>query len=223
MHRLTVIPSLAALAIALCATSPASANPGTIAFTWDACDGPIHKTAAAPGIYIGLHQRARHGYPAQGLRRRVRLWRRESVRAGRVAFRRGRVPGLQPGHDPETSLRVRCRRPAPRFRGCAGPSLDQDPEVRPADQPYASTLMMVVLAASYYPGVQSVNPATRYFLGRFIFDHSYSVDWRGCSAEHLWWIRNSAVPRTLPGGDRLLGRDRGRLLSQHAPSRAHVQ
>ena len=53
MRRLVVIPSLAALALALCGTSQAGNNPGTIAFTWDACDGPIHtkRPPSTPGIY----------------------------------------------------------------------------------------------------------------------------------------------------------------------------
>jgi hypothetical protein len=49
----------------------------------------------------------------------------------------------------------------------------------PITDPYAPTLMQVLLANSYAAGVSAVNPATRYLLEGIKFDHSFSVTGAG--------------------------------------------
>ena len=51
----------------------------------------------------------------------------------------------------------------------------EDVNFVPPGGPWSQSLMRLVLARSYPAGVPSVNPATRYHLVGFHFDHSFSV------------------------------------------------
>ena len=179
MRRLVVIPLLAALALSLGATSRGDPipgyDPGTVSFTWDACDGPLKKSTSAPGIYTAIvsvlgTEILHKGYDLKfvygdGSQTVPDAWRFDAAGCQGSTF-------ISIDYLASKTIAKTC----PSFmQDSPYPLSIKRAEFVPPFEPYASTLMWVELATSYPEGVQAVDPATRYFLGGLKFDHTYSV------------------------------------------------
>jgi hypothetical protein len=164
-----------AILSALVVPGVSRAADGVVDMTWDACVGPIDKTTTTAGVY-GIYisvlgndvpnkaydVRIIYGNAAQDI---PDAWGFDATGCQGSSF-------VTIDHLAPAAVSKVC----PSFMQTSSPSLQiKDVGLVPAGQPYANTLMRCVLANSYPNGVATVNPATRYFLARYNFDHTFSV------------------------------------------------
>jgi hypothetical protein len=159
---------LSALLLGAMATT-ASAQ-GTVSLNWDTCIGPINK-AIAPGTIADLQASViGHSQPHQAYQVYVALgsgnagalrdaWRFDA--AGCQGSALITINHLSPG-----TLSKAC----PSFQG-ANASI----QIKDYSFDALTGKARAVLANTYPAGVAVVNPATRYFLAQFKFDHTFST------------------------------------------------
>jgi hypothetical protein len=162
--------------------SPARAADGVVSINWDSCTGPVQRTWAGPGVYsiyvsvLGIDQ------PQQAYDVRVIYGDPRSQVPDAWAFEPG---GCQAALDPQ-SVSLEYFPPAvdaancPAFMGTSSPSGQfTSIQLAPPTDCYAPTQIRCVVAVTYHPGVTMLNTQTRYFLARFRFDHTRSVEGSG--------------------------------------------
>ena len=141
---------------------------GIVDMTWDGCTGPVDKTTTAPGFYaifitVAGADQAQKGYD-------VRVIYGNASQQVPDAWNFD-VNGCQQGAVTQDVTSKVC----PAYsQGAAGALQVKKVIFSPATDPYATSLMQVLLANAY-ADVPVVVPATRYFLERINFDHSASV------------------------------------------------
>ena len=164
-----MLTGLAILAVLGFAGKSEAQVPGTISMNWDSCTGPVDKAAAGAISYtlnvsvLGIDF-AHKAYDIKviygdGSQQVPDSWRFDAA-------------GCQ------TSSQITLNHIS---KACAAMMQTSSPSLQVKDvsfvpDTYAGTLMRITVANTYPNGVVSVNPATRYFLCNFIFDHSASVD-----------------------------------------------
>ncbi len=162
---------------------PALAADGVISMSWDTCVGPTRRDNSGPAAYslylsvLGIDQ-LHKAYD-------VRLIYGNDVNTVPDAWRFD-GPGCQGSSmatidhlAPPADIKA-----CPTFMQASTPALQvKDIGFSPPSDPYETTLMRVVLANRYPNGVTTVNPATRYFLARFVFDHTRSGAGAGAPPE----------------------------------------
>lgn len=164
-----------AILSALVVPGVSRAADGVVDMTWDTCVGPVDKSTTAPGVYgiyvsvLGidvLHKaydvRVIYGNASQLI---PDAWGFDATGCQGSSF-------VSVDHLAPAAVSKVC----PSMMQTSAPSLQiKDVSLVPVGQPYANTLMRCVLANSYPNGVATINAATRYFLARYNFDHTFSV------------------------------------------------
>jgi len=142
---------------------------GTVDVFWDGCTGPIDKTTTTPGLYAIFISVLGHDQPQKAYD--VRIIYGDANQQVPDAWRFDN-DGCQTssGITQDVTSKV-C---PPFSQNAAGALQIKKVIFSPPQDPYAQTLMQVLLANSYQD-VPVVNPATRYFLERIQFDHNASV------------------------------------------------
>jgi hypothetical protein len=171
----------AALSVSLLALAvlPAQAANGIVSMNWDSCTGPIQRASSGPITYsifvsvlgIDVPHRA---YDIRVLYGNLNDEVPDAWRFDVVGCQTPAALTMDP-RPPNTDSKT-----CPAFMQQSTPSLQiKDANFVPPSQPYANTLMRLVLANSYPNGVLAVDPGTRYHLARFVFDHMWSVSGPG--------------------------------------------
>lgn len=148
---------------------------GVVDMTWDTCVGPNDKTTTAPGVYgiylsvIGIDQ-LHKAYDVRAIYGNATQQVPDAWRFDALGCQGSSLVALD--HLAPAAVSKVC----PSFMQTSAPSLQiKDVGFSPPSDPYAQTLMRIVMANSYPNGVATVSAATRYFLTRFNFDHTFSV------------------------------------------------
>lgn len=158
------------------AAGPAESASGVITMSWDGCASGVSDVATTPGgvssLYFSVlgNDELHTGYQV-----RFMFGSAEKTVPDAWRFDEGGCNGgsdlLQINHLPPAAVSKSC----PAFQG-AGPSFQiRQFALMPAGAAYATSLMRGLLVDSYETPVQS-NPAQRYFLAEFRFDHMFSVN-----------------------------------------------
>jgi hypothetical protein len=161
----------------MAAASAAHATPGTVDMSWDVCAPVVtHKansTAAAPLNFSVLGNSEIHNsYQVRFLmsaadRTTPDAWRFDAAGCQTDAL-------ISITSSPPAALVKSC----PQFKGASPLEIKNFALFPPTDpNPYLGTQMRGLLAVTYTP-VTAV-PTTRYFLGQFLFDHTFSVSGPG--------------------------------------------
>ena len=166
---LTGLMVLAALAF----TSTSWAANGTVEMAWNGCVGVQDITTTAAGQYSLYLSELGNDVPNNAYQVRViygdqtqnvpDAWRFDAAGCQGSSF-------ITLDHLAPATVVKTC----PSFQGALQSLQIKDCSFTPPVDPYATTTMRIVLANSYPAGV-TPNPAQRYFLARFLFDHSFSV------------------------------------------------
>lgn len=163
------------------AASLAQAADGSLAMSWETCTPPVDPTAAnkIPGttkasliFSVTGNDQTHNAYQVRFLvsaanRTTPDAWRFDNDGCQGDAL-------LAINNFPPAAISKAC----PAFKGASALEIKGYDNVNPTpDQPYLATQMRGNLAVTYPPTV--ANPATRYFLAQFEFDHLFSVDGAG--------------------------------------------
>jgi hypothetical protein len=172
---------LVTLALLSLGAIPSRAANGVVAMNWDGCTGPVTKSASAPGVFsiyvsvlgIDIPHKAYDikVYYGDEFRQVPDAWRFDEAGCQGAGTSALLIDPRPPFTDSET---------CPAFMGNAE-SVIQIKQIGypPPSDPFPSTLIRMVLVNAYPNGVSSVDPLTRYHLGRFMFDHYWSVEGTG--------------------------------------------
>jgi hypothetical protein len=146
---------------------------GTVSLTWDDCSGPVNKTSAGPGTYslyasvIGLDE----GHKA------YEVWIKFGDASDTVPDAwRFDLAGCQGNTQaaveylPSAAIAASCPALHGNLLSLQMSTIDQ----WPAPFGLPTTLMRANLAVAYPAGVDNPDPAQRYFMGRFVFNHANS-------------------------------------------------
>jgi hypothetical protein len=150
----------------------------TVTLTWDGCTGPVNKVSSGPGSYslyasvIGMDE----GHKA------YEVWTKFGDASDTVpdAWRfdpAGCQGSAQAAVDylPSAAIAASCPALHENLQSLQIITVDQWPET--FDVP--TTLMRALVAVAYPAGVANPDPAQRYFMARFAFDHANSVNGPG--------------------------------------------
>lgn len=164
------------------AASAALAAPGVVDMSWDVCAPPVtHKansTAPASLIFSELGNDETHtayqvrflmsaAGPTAGDRVTPDAWRFDASGCQTAAL-------IAINSSPPAALVKSC----PAFKGANALEIKNFATFPPGDPlPYLETQMRGLLAVTY--SAATANPLQRYFLGEFLFDHTFSVDGAG--------------------------------------------
>ena len=171
---LTTMSALAALALAV----PVHAADGVFNLNWDNCTGPIDRTITADNLNSLYCSVIGHDVPHKAY-------------DVKVIYGNGTTRGVPDawmfdaaGCQGSSFITLDHLAPAAVVKTCPSfmPPI-QSLQIKDVSliagtlPPYDATLMRITLANSYPFAVgENVNPATRYFLARFLFDHTFSVN-----------------------------------------------
>jgi len=171
---LTMMSALAVLAIAV----PAHAAVGVFNLSWDTCTGPLDRTMTQDGLNSLYCSVIGHDVPHLGYDVKV-IYGNGTTRGVPDAWRFD-PPGCQGSafvtldHLAPAAVIKTC----PSFQPAVGSVPIKDVSLIAGTlPPYDNTLMRITVANGYPDGGGlNINPATRYFLARFLFDHTFSVN-----------------------------------------------
>lgn len=159
---------LASAFLLLAATASLSFAAGAVSMNWDSCTGPIVKSippGSVAGLYVSVFGQAQ-SHKAYDVRVMV------SQSGGLRDAWRFDAPGCQ--GSSRISIDQQSLVPSktcPIFMQTSAPSL----QIKDYSYDALTGRARGVLANSYPNGVATVNPATRFFLARFNFDHTFSI------------------------------------------------
>jgi hypothetical protein len=178
-HRLAATLALAAL-IGI-AARPATAADGTIDLSWNACSPIVRNISTTePGqysIYASVHgiDQPHQGYEVALVYGDAQELAPDAWRFDPTGCQGSTRVTIQGGLAPATVAKA-----CPAFTGLLSYASVEDVRMFPPTDPawgfgIPETNMRAELFLGYPPGVTSVDPNQRYFLARFLFDHTYSV------------------------------------------------
>jgi hypothetical protein len=195
-HRSLVVTALlAALSLIPAARAHAAA---TLALTWDSCTGPVDRVSSGPGPYslyasvVGPNEphKAYEVWVAIGDSQGLvpDAWRFDE--AGCQGTARATVDHLPPAAEAAA---------CPALQGDLQSLQIRAVDLWPAAFGLPTTLLRVVLASAYPAGVQNPDLNQRYFLARFAFDHTRSVDGPGIPGASCGGFETPMVLRDFRG------------------------
>jgi len=162
LRALAILGSLAVAAVSQAAV-------GTVNITWDNCSGPVDKTTTAPGVYAIFLTVIGHDQPQRAYDVRVVYGNASQTVPDAWRFD---ADGCQASVGIRQDITSRA---CPPFsQNAAGALQIRKVQFSFPTDPYAQTLMLVLLANSY-ANVNSVNSSTRYLLERIEFDLGSAV------------------------------------------------
>ncbi len=173
---LTTMSALAALALAV----PVQAADGVFNLSWDTCTGPLERTITADGLNFMYCSVIGHDVPHKAYDVKV-IYGNGSTQTVPDAWEFD-----APGCQGSSFVTLDNLAPAAVVKTC--PSFQPPVQNLPIKDvskiltslPYTGTLMRITVANSYPSASgENVNPAQRYFLARFVFDHTFSVTGAG--------------------------------------------
>jgi len=192
---LTTMSALAALAIAV----PVHAAVGTFNLSWDNCTGPLDRVITADGansLYASLigHDEPHLGYEVKviygnGTTRTVPdAWRFDAGACQGSSF-------VTLDHLAPSAVVKTCPSFHPAVQSVPIKDVSMVNNTIPG---YDPTLMRITVGVAYPDGAGlNINPATRYFLARFLFDHTFSVTGAGTPGETCGGLEQSICFATV--------------------------
>jgi hypothetical protein len=155
--------------------STASATPGTVDMSWDNCSPLITDksttTAGQYGMFVSVigHDEPHEGYNVWGIlgtaaRSTPDAWAFDAAGCQTPAF-------VTLDHQAPGAVAKTC----PSFQGTLASVPVKSFDIPPPEMGYGTTIRRFVIANAYPAGIPVSNPATRYFLARVLFDHTFSV------------------------------------------------
>ena len=167
-----LLPGLA-IVVTLAIAGVSQSAVGTVDIKWDSCTGPIDKTTTTPGLYSLYLTVTGHDQPQKAYD--VRVVYGNASQSVPDAWRFD-----ADGCETTAGIRqdVTSKTCAPFSQNAAGALQIRKVQFSFPQDPYAQTLMLVLLANSYSP-VYTVNSGTRYLLERIEFDLRAAVSGAG--------------------------------------------
>ena len=171
-HRLLIATAL--LAVLSHASAPRAHADATLALSWDSCTGPVDRVSSGPGTYslyasvTGMTEahKAYEVWLAIGDSQNLvpDAWRFDLAGCQWAAL-------ATVNHLPPLAEAAAC----PALQG-NGPSLQiKLVDLWPPGYGLPPTMLRARLSNTYVTAIQNPDPTRRYFLARFVFDHSHSV------------------------------------------------
>lgn len=195
LRPLALVALLAALFLS--PTSRAQAD-ATLALTWDSCTGPVDRASSGPGPYslyasvVGLNvpHKAYEVWLTIGDSQNLvpDAWRFDA--AGCQGSTLATVDHLPPAAEAAA---------CPALQGDLESLQIKAVDLWPDAFGLPTTMLRVVLASAYPVGIQNPDPTQRYFLARFTFDHTRSVDGRGAPGTSCGGFETPMVFRDFRG------------------------
>jgi hypothetical protein len=189
--------ALAVLAIAV----PAHAAVGTYNLSWDTCTGPLDRTITPDALNSLYASVIGHDVPHLGYEVKI-IYGNGTTRTVPDAWRFD-----APGCQGSSFLTIDHLAPSTVVKACPSfhPPVASVPikdasfvEDTLPGTTYDATLMKLTMAVAYPDGAgQNINPATRYFLARFLFDHTFSVTGAGTPGETCGGLEQSICFATV--------------------------